>query len=1285
MKYKSNLLTPRSLVAAMVSVGLLTPVWAGAAIAFPTTPLAATSSLPQNVLLALSVEYPTVGTAYNGGKFGLKLSPVDTTTSIDPYFDPAVEYVGYWRSDRCYDYDTSLNYFVEAGATANMQCSGAGTTARWSGNFLNWGQSSAIDIFRSTLSGGYRYIDTATLTVLERATLNSNVRGGGTMPTKEVGIGYNTLLPVATASKSVDPSLFTPYAKARLRITPTDTQFYIEAWNADNTNKIASANFYARVKACDATYGAVASNCTNYGTSVKPTGEIQTKSNSLRFSAFGYLIDNVPDRDGGVLRAGMRSVGSIRTTIAGVTEPNPQREWASDGTFVVNPDAAAEGNSGVLNYLNKFGLVSGYKGYDPVGELYGESLQYLMHKSPRSASTSGMTTAMKDGFPVDTTWADPIQGACQQNFVLVIGDTNTHCDGRVSGGQENNAAFCGSKSYSSTTLSNGVSVNANTWTDYIGDFESPARSSLSTTQTGSGGHGTFHIAGLSYFAHVNNIRPDIANSDVRVKTYVVDVDETSSTPYNLRQYWYAAKYGGFDDKPTDADKANASYRAVPDTGEWEAASSIPGFTLQPKTYFLASNGKLLQSSLRSVFEDISAVGRGSPKLSASANRITSTPEGIFSTTMDTATWTGDLTRKNVTYASSAVSVNTTPTWQAATILNGTTTPVVAANPLPASRKLFTYDPLTGSGVSLTWASIPATFKTMLQAPYSPQTVPQTVAEGQRRLDWLTGVRTEETVATNPLRARISLLGDAGSGSPLYVGAAGSDSHSDLDYFQWASGTARMNRTKMVYLGTSEGMLHGFDAATGIEKLAYVPSRLFKKFAASADKNYTRKPMVDVSPVAVDVKFGTGTTDWRTLLVGGLGSGGKGAYALDVTNPSSFSSSSALWEFTEADDADVGNITSTPFITRLADGRFVVMFGSGYNNSVASASGDAASSTGNGFLYVLLANKGGLTSWTSGTNFIKVRLGTGTVAAPAGVGGVNASRDTLGFANRVYLGDLDGSLWRVDVPPIVSGVVRMSDWPATATHVFTASVSSTPQPITAAPALVFHPNGGIVALFGTGKMLETADRTATLSLANSFYGVWDKNKPSAPTGAPNLVRTDLVAQTLSTNTTTGRRTVSGSVPDWATRRGWYIDLSTGSTNLGERVIYPANVDLGSVDFTTQLNITACNSGSGYFMTLDPVTGLMTVPSIDVNGDGNLTSADLIAGLATKTAPGQVSVLRLSRPSDPYAPVGIIRSFGADLVNAVGNAGISGVAALGLGGRAASKYGRLNYRQITEIKR
>jgi type IV pilus assembly protein PilY1 len=1293
MKKITQNLTVRRLASAMAFAGLFTPAWS-APITFPTTPLSVTSAFSPNVLLDLSVEFPTVGTAYNGSRFGIKTSPVDAGVNIDFYFDPALEYVGYWRSDRCYTYLEAGNRFDEAAATTTMAC-GTGAAGRWSGNFLNWAQTSAIDVLRATLNGGYRSVDTDSLTVLQRAYLNGNVLGSAiALPIKEVGIGYNTL---NAPGRSVDPRLFTPFDVDRLRITSTAFGFFFRGWNGTVEQQLRPVNgdgirrsleYSAQVKVCDSAFGAVASNCKTYGngTSIKPVGEIQLRGNTLRFGAFGYLIDSAPQqRDGAVLRASLRSVAPT-TKISGATAANPQREWdEATGIFVVNPDSSTvEANSGVINYLNKFGRTSGYKTYDAVGELYSESLRYLMGKQPKAESLAGEDSVTRDGFPIATTWTDPIEGACQKNNIIVIGDANTWCDGRVPGGQENNTGTCGNRSYPAETA-NGLTLNASTWMNHIGLAE--ARGTLSTARTGAGDSATFSISGLAYFARVNNIRPDLnvgsVSADVKVKTFVIDVDEAGGVAYNRRQYWYAAKYGGFDDVPTAANLADANYRPLPDTGEWEAPSLIPGNVVQPKTYFLASNGLALQNSLRSAFATIASEGASNPKLAASAGRITSTDEGIFSTTMDTASWTGDLIRKDVSFSGNTITVGNTPKWNAAIKLTGSTSAPVVTAKLPSGRNIVTY--ASGAPVDFTWSAIPADYKTLLQAPYVGQSAAQSATEGERRLEWLRGVRTAETVAVDPLRKRVNLLGDAASNSPLYVGAPGGDGYADLDYAIWAAASARKNRTKMVYVGSSDGMLHGFDASSstagGQEVLAYVPSRLMKKFASSADPKYERKPMVEATPVAVDVKFGpVSGTDWRTLLVGGLGGGGKGVYALDVTDPSSFGTTSKVWEFTENDDADLGHITTAPLVTRLADGKFVVMFGSGYNNTVAASTGDPASTTGKGFLYVLLADKGGAGTWTEGSNFKKIALGTtGSPTTPAGVANPNASRDAAGFANRVYLGDLDGQMWRVNVPPVVSGVVRMSDWSSSATKMFTASVGGTPQPITTTPALVFNPKGGIVVLFGTGKFIEATDRKPSLPVANSFYGVFDSFS-----GSSGLDPSKLNAISLSTSA--GKRTVSAGPPSTPAKTdGWYVNLVTSGNNQGEMVIFPPNVSLGTVDFTTQLGATTCDAGSGYFMSLDPITGLAGTPTIDVNGDGVLNASDSFAGLATKTPPGQVTIVRLSRPSDPYAAVSYIRSFGADLLNAVGSGGITGADKLGIGSKAGSRFGRLNYRQINEIKR
>lgn len=55
----------------------------------------------------------------------------------------------------------------------------------------------------------------------------------------------------------------------------------------------------------------------------------------------------------------------------------------------------------------------------------------------------------------------------------------------------------------------------------------------------------------------------------------------------------------------------------------------------------------------------------------------------------------------------------------------------------------------------------------------------------------------------------------------------------------------------------------------------------------------------------------GQTRMRTAAVSGLGAGGRGCFALDITEPSTFqediraASGTVLWEFTATDDPDLG--------------------------------------------------------------------------------------------------------------------------------------------------------------------------------------------------------------------------------------------------------------------------------------------------------------------------------------------------------------------------------------------
>ena len=102
------------------------------------------------------------------------------------------------------------------------------------------------------------------------------------------------------------------------------------------------------------------------------------------------------------------------------------------------------------------------------------------------------------------------------------------------------------------------------------------------------------------------------------------------------------------------------------------------------------------------------------------------------------------------------------------------------------------------------------------------------------------------------------------------------------------------RAGVLYVGANDGMLHAFDATTGDELFAYVPSTLlqpdpgddFSPLSRLPDPNYSHRYFVDGTVSVVDMAF---MGDDRTVLVGSLGAGGRAVFALDVSNPESFTS------------------------------------------------------------------------------------------------------------------------------------------------------------------------------------------------------------------------------------------------------------------------------------------------------------------------------------------------------------------------------------------------------------
>ncbi len=142
--------------------------------------------------------------------------------------------------------------------------------------------------------------------------------------------------------------------------------------------------------------------------------------------------------------------------------------------------------------------------------------------------------------------------------------------------------------------------------------------------------------------------------------------------------------------------------------------------------------------------------------------------------------------------------------------------------------------------------------------------------------------------------------------------------------------------------------------------------------------------VDGSPSLGDAYWGGA---WHTVVAGGLNKGGQGIYALDVTSTSRLAAAETLanaqatilWEFTDADDADLGFTFSQPSIVKSHDttaggtGRWVVAFGNGYNSTLTDG---ASSTTGNAVLFIRDA--------ATGAHIAKLDTGVGNAQRPAGV-------------------------------------------------------------------------------------------------------------------------------------------------------------------------------------------------------------------------------------------------------------------------------------------------------------
>jgi type IV pilus assembly protein PilY1 len=607
---------------------------------------------------------------------------------------------------------------------------------------------------------------------------------------------------------------------------------------------------------------------------------------------------------------------------------------------------------------------------------------------------------------------------------------------------------------------------------------------------------------------------------------------------------------------------------------WHAAVNSHG------RYFHASNPQSLANAIANSLAGIKATKGSAAAAATSTPNLTAQSNLAFTTKYATGDWSGQLSARTINLQTGEVSAN--PLWQADVLLdatNPTTRRILTFdNNQPGKLKAFNYGSFTPTEKA--WVdnlcAAPAKLSQCVKLPATDQA---TVNNGQTIVDFLRGVNTNSGTL---LRARTHLLGDVVDSMPVYVRAP-TFNFADAVPRTYADFKNRNSaRQGVVYIGANDGMLHAFNADTGLEMWAYVPRMLIKKLYLLADAGYARSHtyFVDGTPSVMDVFYGG---DWHTVLVGGLNAGGAGFYALDITDPNN---PLALWELCadvcDITDPDLGLSFGNPIITKR-NGQWVVLLTSGYNN---------ASGTEN--LYIVDVVSGA---------FQKIPTGVGTPATPGGLAKIAAFADNFQLDNTtkyVYGGDLLGNVWRFDLTTAQATVLPLA---------LLTDASGKAQPVTTRPELGMV-RGFRVLYVGTGKFLGASD--APDISPQTLYAFKD-------TGAPlgNLRTGGLVPKILTASNAT-TRTVTPSTVDWLTQSGWFVDFNLGP---GERVNVDPQLTLGTLTLHTNIpNADPCSVGGDswlYQFSYDTGSYVPTAPGLIV---GQKITGSTVVGFVIVSLPG-----------------------------------------------------------------
>ena len=225
-----------------------------------------------------------------------------------------------------------------------------------------------------------------------------------------------------------------------------------------------------------------------------------------------------------------------------------------------------------------------------------------------------------------------------------------------------------------------------------------------------------------------------------------------------------------------------------------------------------------------------------------------------------------------------------------------------------------------------------------------------------------------------------------------------------------------NPDSVIFVSTNDGVFHAIDADDGSELWAYVPGEMLdRSYELFLDEPAPNRRYGLDGEIRAHVYKDDGVPgisgEERVILVFGMRRGGDTVFAVEVTNRNA---PKLLWKVdgSDPDFDELGQTWSTPVVADVVVSgvrKSVAIFGGGYDEGQDNP-GYREDTVGNAIYMVDLLT--GDLVWKASSDSANLDLPEMTHSIPAPLAVVDVSQN--GIADRMYVGDMGGRLWRFDI-------------------------------------------------------------------------------------------------------------------------------------------------------------------------------------------------------------------------------------------------------------------------------